>query len=281
MTKRRPKISYHDLLATSPTPTGASPTPTGALPLPAERPEPIAPSPVDLAVVLNPGLARQATPARGVHLVLPEPVAAMVRALTPRPGTVALAAPVAPATTLPIVPPRIRSARATRAARATVAGRVGIASALRAELAERGSAELLRFRVGRERFALRLAEVEEAIEGPEVHPIPEAPREMLGVVALRGRLVPVYAPARALGVRLDTPTVALVLAGLVRAIAIAVDDVEDVFTMPADALRNAPGTDDPDGILLGVTRHGSRLVSVLDGAALAAACTADLVLETA
>ncbi|MBI2795594.1 MAG: purine-binding chemotaxis protein CheW [Gemmatimonadetes bacterium] len=286
MTKKKPKISYRDLLATSPD-AAPSIAPPAAPPVAPPAAPPGAPSPVDLAVVLNPGLTHQVTPAAGVHVVIPEPVAAMVRALTPRQARAAVVPPVAPASTTPIVPApmavpaRVRATRATRALRATVAGRVVLASALRELLAERGSAELLRFRVGRERFALRLAEVEEAVESPELHPIPEAPREMLGVVALRGRLVPVYAPARALGVRLDTPSIALVLAGLVRPIGIAVDDVEDVFTMAAAALRPAPGTDDPDGVLLGVTRHGRRLVSVLDGAALAAACTADLAPETA
>ena len=307
MTKKKPKISYRDLLAKTPEAMPAvapvvlpppAPPPSPAAAPAAASPAPAAdvePSPVDLAVVLNPGIAHQRTPAAGVHVVIPEPVAALVRALTPRPGQLEVApatpSPDPPATLTPArvtpvapgsaAPARARATRATRAMRATVAGRALGVLTLRDALAERGHAELLRFRVGSERFALRLSEVEEAVESPVLHPLPEMRRGLLGVCALRGRLVPVYAPSQPLGVRLDTPTVALVLAGLARPLAIAVDDVEDVFTLTAAELRGAPGTDDPDGVLLGVTRHRNRLVSVLDGAALAAACIADPALETA
>ena len=258
MTKKKPKISYRDLLATTPETVPVVPV------------VPVVPSPVDLAVVLNPGVTHQLTPASGVHIVIPQPIAP--------PHVVS---PVSPAAPAPVVlPPRARPTRATRALRATIAGHAIGGLLLRDALAERGHAELLRFRIGSERFALRLAEVEEAVESPELHPLPEMRRDLLGVCALRGRLVPVYAATQPLGVRLDTPGIALVLAGLVRPIAIAVDDVEDVFTLTAAALRPAPGTEDPDGVLVGVTRHNGRLVSVLDGAALAAACLADLVLET-
>ena len=256
MTRKRPKISYRDLLAA---PSDAAAAVPAAVAPPATERAAAPPSALDLAVVLNPGLAHSVTPAAGAHLVLPDRVAQMVRALTPVQGAVAV----------PVV------------LRRTVAAHSDVGTALRVELKEKGSAELLRFRVGRERFAVRLADVEEALESPEVHPIPERAREMLGVCALRGRLVPVYAPSRVLGVTLDAPAVALVFPFGDKRVAIAVDDVDDVFTMKAAALRDAPGIDDADGVLIGVTRHAGRLVSVLDAVALVTACLNDLAMEPA
>ena len=56
------------------------------------------------------------------------------------------------------------------------------------------------FRIGTERFAVELACVEEAIDLPEVHHVPEMPPAMLGVITVRGALTPVFTPDDALGV---------------------------------------------------------------------------------
>ena len=277
MTRKKPKISYRDLLA----PRHDAATVPLAPAVPAMPPpesvdrstEP--PSALDLAVVLNPGLAHKLTPVSGVHLVLPDAVVQMVRALTPvQQLSTVQPAPYAQAATA------VPRATTTVALRRTAATHAVVGTALRAALAEHGSAELLLFRVGRERFAVRLCDVEEALESPVIHPIPERAREMLGVCALRGRLVPVYAPSRVLGVTLDAHAVALVFPFGDKRIAIAVDDVDDVFTMKTAALRDAPGTDDTDGVLVGVTRRDGRLVSVLDATALVTACLNDFAMET-
>jgi chemotaxis signal transduction protein len=93
------------------------------------------------------------------------------------------------------------------------------------------------------------------------------------VCALRGQLVPVHAPTHVLGVGVGSVGVALVLVGD-PPFALAADDVEDTFTIEPRALHDAPGVDDPDGVLVGVARDGGRLVGVLDAPALAAASLA-------
>lgn len=145
-----------------------------------------------------------------------------------------------------------------------------------------GRAELLLFRVGRELFATPLAAIEEAVELEEVRPIPEMPASMLGVTDLRGRMIPIYSPARSLGVELGAaPAAALVVRAGERRVALAVDDVEDVLDTDLTQLRDAPGGDDADGVLIGVARQGRRLVAVLDGDALVAACLSERVPEIA
>lgn len=145
-----------------------------------------------------------------------------------------------------------------------------------------GSVDLLVFRVGGELFASALAAVEEALELPQLSAIPEMPVSMLGVVTVRGRMLPTYSPARPLGVSLRRDdAAALVVRAGDRRIALAVDDVDDVMTLDLTLLRSAPETGEERGALvLGVTRRDDALIAVLDADALVAACLTDQALET-
>ena len=155
------------------------------------------------------------------------------------------------------------------------------ASAPRRPFAQRarerdGRAELLIFRVGNEWFALELASVEEAVESPTPAEVPDAPPGVLGVFPLRGRSVILCLPDAPLGTPLaGSEPVALVLGAGARRVALLVDVVDDVMETPLDRLRDAPGTDDEDGVLLGVIWRGRDLVSVLDPAALLTRCLGD------
>ena len=145
-----------------------------------------------------------------------------------------------------------------------------------------GIADLLMFSIGDELFATDLATVEEAVELPEIHHLPEMPTTMLGAFNLRGRLTPIYSPAHVIGVPLrGAAAAALLVRANGRRMGLAVDDVEDVLQVDLATIREAPGIDDADGILLGVAHHGQRLVAVLDAEALVAACLTGHALETA
>lgn len=149
--------------------------------------------------------------------------------------------------------------------------------------AREGRAELLLFRVGGERFAVELAAVDEALDlaGIAVHPVPGRHAGALGVVALRGALVPLYAAAAGLGVASGGRETALVFRRGGARVALLVDDAEDVLSADLALLRPPPhGAGERDGLLLGVLQHGSDLVGVLDAEALLAACRAETSLET-
>ena len=152
---------------------------------------------------------------------------------------------------------------------------------LRDRVRERaGTAELLMFRIGDELFATELAAVEEAVALPEIHHLPEMPVAMLGAFNLRGRLTPVYSPSHVIGVPLrGEAQAALLVRSGTRRLGLAVDDVEDVFQVDLATVREAPGTDDTDGILLGVAHHGQELVAIVDAEALVAACVTGHAME--
>jgi chemotaxis signal transduction protein len=148
--------------------------------------------------------------------------------------------------------------------------------------AREGRCDTLMFHVGPERFAIDLAAVEEAIELPSVHHLPEMPEHQLGVFELRGRLVPIYSPERVLRVALARDAAAvLVLRARDKRLGLAVDDVDDVLTIDGAAVRRAPIPDNDDNVLLGVIRRGSELLALVDAESLALACLIDQLTEAA
>lgn len=253
MKKKPPKISYRDLLAGT---AGAPRTP--AVGVPAQAPLPLRSE----ATMVDPGTA-VAIPPSSRERSAPGSLNAFAAALNAGRES---SAPTMVELTDDIVPVARRAA--------------GIALKDRVR-ARSGSADLLLFRVGRERFAVDLALVEEAVELPAVHVVPESRASLLGVFRLRGQLTPVYSPAAVLGVALEQAASALVLRTGERRLGLAVDDVEDVLRVDLATVRDVPGVGDDDGVLIGVARVERWLLALLDAEALIAACRADQPLETA
>jgi chemotaxis signal transduction protein len=144
-----------------------------------------------------------------------------------------------------------------------------------------GVVELLMFRIGTERFAVELSSVEEAIDLPDVHHVPEMPPAMVGVITVRGALTPVFTPDDALGVRVESRSAALIFRSVRGRFALAIDDVDDVMTLDLSQLRDAPGVDGSDPVVLGVARNEATIVALVDAEALVEACQAIPVPELA
>jgi chemotaxis signal transduction protein len=159
---------------------------------------------------------------------------------------------------------------------------VAAARSLRERVRTRsGNAELLLFRVAGERFAIELAAVEEAIDLPPVHHVPEMPPSMLGVITVRGTLTPAYSPQVALGLALTDGASALIFKRGRHRFALVIDDVEDVLTLDLATLRDVPGIAEAESVLLGVVRQRDALLALVDAETLLATCQAVPLLETA
>lgn len=130
--------------------------------------------------------------------------------------------------------------------------------------------ELLLLRQGAEYFALVLTAAMEALELPALTRIPEASALLLGILTDRGAGIPVFAGSRALevdGLGAGNEVLVIVRDGE-RQVGLVVDEVEDVIMVdlmtmqqPLDSMRGS-------GVVRGVVRSESRLVSVLDARAL-------------
>jgi purine-binding chemotaxis protein CheW len=133
-----------------------------------------------------------------------------------------------------------------------------------------GSARLLVFRVGGERFAVELRMVDEVIDAPSVQPIPDAPEAVRGIATVRGELVTVYDPHPVLHVDGRVDGTALVFARNGRRVALLVDDVYDASTVAEDEVLRPPGgaSATADGVLIGLVRRDGELIALLDADAL-------------
>ena len=133
------------------------------------------------------------------------------------------------------------------------------------------------FHVGTGRFAAPLESVEEAIDLDlaGVQSVPGVNRTMRGVFPLRGGLLPLFDPGRALGIPLAGGATAMVVkmddAGA-RA-AILVDDVDDLIDdLTDEEVRPPTGGTDSDGVVRGVVQRGGSVIILIDLHALVAAC---------
>jgi methyl-accepting chemotaxis protein/purine-binding chemotaxis protein CheW len=143
-----------------------------------------------------------------------------------------------------------------------------------------GVAEVLVFSIAGERFGIELAAVEEAIDLPALHHVPEMPPAMRGVIRVREALTQVYSPRQVLGLAHATGECALIFRRHRSRLALVIDDVDDVCPIQLAHLRDAPGVV-TSGVVLGVVRQGDALLTLVDADALLAACQAIPQLETA
>lgn len=139
--------------------------------------------------------------------------------------------------------------------------------------------EYLCFRLEREWYAIRVAQVREVGRVPPLTEVPRAAAHLLGVMNLRGEVLPVYdikprlrladAPAQVAGpfaerARLPRSARVIVLRSPKGAAAILADAVQDVVRLlPAEVEPPPRGTAERDGIV-GLGRRGDRLWILLD-----------------
>lgn len=123
------------------------------------------------------------------------------------------------------------------------------------------------FSLGPEHYALPVEAVGEIIPAGPVTRLPQMPESILGIINLRGQIVPVMSLrsrlALTMGADGDAGKVIIAQSNLGPA-GLLVDDVIGVQNVPSDAIQNAPhlagGLQD---LVSGVTQLGERLVVLL------------------
>lgn len=123
------------------------------------------------------------------------------------------------------------------------------------------------FRVGDQCLAVASDAVAEVLGGRPVTPVPLAPPGVVGIVHLRGRIVPILDPATRLGLavapdRANADLLVLRSAGDAWC-GLLVDDVLDVVDIPPTAVER-PTAPAEEPLLTGVYAAPGRLVHVLD-----------------
>jgi len=129
--------------------------------------------------------------------------------------------------------------------------------------------QLVIFRLGEDYFAMHIANVNEIIRLQKITPVPKAPPFVEGVTNLRGRVIPVIDLRKRFGLEARDQgymTRIIVADHEGKLIGMIVDGVDEVLTVPADAIEP------PDEIvvsvdsefLAGIVRLDERLIILLD-----------------
>ena len=127
-------------------------------------------------------------------------------------------------------------------------------------------AQVIAFRIGGEVHACDIQLVEEVVTKRRVHRLPDMPPRLLGMLRLRGELVPVLdvAPLLELSLESDRPAILVVALGE-RRVGVAADAAEDVITLTPDSYRPSPHAGgERDQFVVGVARVEGRLVNLID-----------------
>jgi purine-binding chemotaxis protein CheW len=121
------------------------------------------------------------------------------------------------------------------------------------------------FLIGPACFAVPTTSVVEVLRGGRLARVPQAPESVLGLMHLRGRIVPVVDPAARLGI--DRPHAAggahLVIAVQEDWYGLAIDEMLDVVEIPPAAIEPSAGETTGDAVA-GVYSAPERLVHLLD-----------------
>ncbi|MEV4421611.1 chemotaxis protein CheW [Patulibacter sp. NPDC049589] len=134
------------------------------------------------------------------------------------------------------------------------------------------STQLVVLRLGREEYALPIDHVQEIIFWTPPRPVSSDLPWVSGVIALRGKILPVFD----LALRLEVPRevgrdarIVVVETGAEQ-IGVTVDDATEVLTVEASDLEAMPQGTGHD-LLRAITKVGDRLIAVLDLSTLSAA----------
>jgi chemotaxis signal transduction protein len=124
-------------------------------------------------------------------------------------------------------------------------------------------------RVGEEHYALPLTAVLEAVDAPQVTPLPLMPDGVAGQCEHRGQMVPVLDPRAVLdAVRGDGPGTLLVMQEEELVFGLWVDDLSDMVVVDALARRALPNGADRTGALAGLLALDGLLAGVVNLGAL-------------
>ena len=129
--------------------------------------------------------------------------------------------------------------------------------------------QLACFSLGENLFAVDIMRIREIVLPQKLSALPGASQILEGVINLRGVVIPVMSLRKRFAMpEVDaSATGKLLIVSLPRqALALAVDNVLEVITVPTDEIKPPPDTADGVGMehLLGVCLHDERVFMILD-----------------
>ncbi|MDE1159741.1 MAG: chemotaxis protein CheW [Neorhizobium sp.] len=106
-----------------------------------------------------------------------------------------------------------------------------------------GSRELIAFRIGEQEFSVNIMSVREIRGWTQATPMPHAPSYILGVINLRGAVLPIVDMAARLGMKQAEPTarhVIIVAQVKTKIVGLLVEAVSDILTITDENIQPVP-----------------------------------------
>jgi purine-binding chemotaxis protein CheW len=135
------------------------------------------------------------------------------------------------------------------------------------------SQQLVVFSLGSEEYALPIGAVHEIIRFTEPRTVASEDAWIRGVIALRGKIIPIFDLAARIGLGASQPGKIVIVESGTGQVGVMVDDVEEVLTVSSDQLEDVP-TANRDSIEA-IAKIEDRLVILLNPEGLFARAAAD------
>ena len=106
-----------------------------------------------------------------------------------------------------------------------------------------GNSELIAFRIGDQEFCVNIMVVREIRGWTQATPLPQAPPYIMGVINLRGAVLPIVDLSARLGMKEAEPTarhVIIVAQARSRAVGLLVEAVSDILTVTEENIQPVP-----------------------------------------
>ncbi|MDR3563465.1 MAG: chemotaxis protein CheW [Negativicutes bacterium] len=125
--------------------------------------------------------------------------------------------------------------------------------------------QLVLFSLGKEEYAISITQVKEIIQYKDATKLPNTPEYMVGIITLRGKIIPVINLALRLELEASKSTDkrVLIIEVTEREIGILVDEVTEVIRLQESVIEPPP-TSTANGYIRGIGKEGNRLLILLD-----------------
>lgn len=138
-----------------------------------------------------------------------------------------------------------------------------------AKVQTQGVTQWVTFQLDQEKYGVNVLRVQEIIRMTEITPVPGAPGYVLGVINLRGNVVPIISTRDRFNLPAaePTPETRIILVNLEKqVVGIVVDSVAEVVNLEAGEIEKAPSMDKDEWVqfIHGVARRQSDLLILLD-----------------
>ena len=129
-----------------------------------------------------------------------------------------------------------------------------------------GKNHIVAFTLDDQQYGLNLSSVERIVRAVEITPLPDAPCEILGVINVEGRIMPVLNTRKWLGLPerdIELQDVFIIVSANGHSVALIADEVKPVVEVPADQMTDSQEIVNSSGSVEGIAKSDNGLIMVL------------------